>query len=249
MKMLLLFGGTTEGRILAGQAAALGYAVTLCVATEYGREVLPPDSGQITVKTGRLDLAAMTALMQVVHFACVVDATHPYAVVVSQNILAAAKTMQLPYFRLLREQGDCADCCYAESTKRACMLVGEGNIFATTGSKEIAAYILIPDYRQRVYARVLPTPEALALCRSAGLADAHILTGKGPFTVAQNEAVLRDYQIKTMITKDGGVFGGFAEKLQAAKNCGTRVIVVRRPAESDGYSATQILQMLKEMVT
>ena len=85
MRRLLLFGGTTEGRELALAAANLGWQVTLCVATDYGAECVPEADG-IAIHTGRLDEAAMEALMRD-GFTVAVDATHPYAVAVSARRL------------------------------------------------------------------------------------------------------------------------------------------------------------------
>ena len=85
---ILLFGGTTEGRMLADWLADAGARVTLCVATGYG-EALAPSRPGVAVHTGRLDRAGMEELMASRPFACAVDATHPYAVEVSRNLAAA----------------------------------------------------------------------------------------------------------------------------------------------------------------
>lgn len=241
---MLLFGGTTEGRELAVQAAAMGLAVTLCVATDYGAACVPHAQG-IAVHTGRLDEDAMERLMSE-RFACVVDATHPYAVDVSRNIRQAAAAAKLPCLRLLRPESEHPDCRYADTVAEACRLVSPGNVLAATGSKEIQAYTAIRDYQRRVYARVLPVETSLCQCRAAGLADDHILAAKGPFTLEENVETLRRYRIRSMVTKDGGAAGGFPEKLAAARACGVQVILVRRPAD-DGLSMAQILKRLEEL--
>lgn len=241
MKKLLLFGGTTEGRELAHAAATLGWDVTLCVATAYGSQLAPAG---VTVRAGRLDTDAMAALMGQA-FSCCVDATHPYAVAASENIRAAATAAQLPLLRLLRPESTAENCRFAGSVAQACALVPPGNVLAATGSKEIAAYRTIADFESRVYARVLPLEDSLRLCRQAGLPDSHVLAAKGPFSQAENERVLREYDICSMITKDGGQAGGFQEKLAAAKACGVAVIVVRRPEET-GLTYEEILERLQK---
>ena len=83
---VVLFGGTTEGRMLSGALVALGAQVTVCVATEYGCREQGTCSG-VSVRTGRLEEAEME---KVLHGAALcVDATHPYAVRASGNIAAA----------------------------------------------------------------------------------------------------------------------------------------------------------------
>ena len=242
MKTLLLFGGTTEGRELALAAAGLGWQVTLCVATDYGADCVPEADG-VAIHTGRLDEAAMEALMQG-GFTVAVDATHPYAVAVSANVRTAAEKAGLPLLRLLRPESQHPDCLYADSVAEACTLVPEGNVLAATGSKEIAAYRVIPDYQNRVYARVLPLESSLNDCRRAGLDDDHILGAKGPFSLENNISTMERYAIRSMITKDGGAAGGFPEKLEAARRCGVQVILVRRPKDS-GLNFDEILKRLE----
>ena len=242
MKRLLLFGGTTEGRELASMAAKLGWDVTVSVATEYGAACVPEEKG-VTIHTGRLEEGAMEALMAS-GFTVAVDATHPYAVAVSKNIRAAAEQVGLPLLRLLRPESDHPDCLYADSVAEACTLVPEGNVLAATGSKEVAAYKVIPDYQSRVYARVLPLESSIADCHRAGLDDGHILAAKGPFSLEDNIKTMKEHQIRSMITKDGGAAGGFPEKLEAARRCGVQVILVRRPKDS-GFTLEEIVKKLE----
>ena len=97
--MWWLFSGTTEGRSFSRALAALGAAVTVCVATELGAEEQGCADG-ITVRTGRLDAEGMTALLR--GAALCVDATHPYATEATRNIRAAAAAAGVEYHRLLR---------------------------------------------------------------------------------------------------------------------------------------------------
>ena len=124
-------------------------------------------------------------------------------------------------------------------------MVPEGNVLAATGSKEIAAYTAIPGFAERVYARVLPLESSVAQCRAAGLPDSHILAARGPFTLEENLAVLRRYAIRSMVTKDGGAAGGFPEKLEAARQSGVEVLLVRRP-EEHGLSMEALCRQLEE---
>ena len=89
---VVIFSGTTEGRSFSRALAALGIAVTVCVATELGAEEQACADG-ITVRTGRLDAEGMTALLQ--GAALCVDATHPYAAEATRNIRAAAAAVVL----------------------------------------------------------------------------------------------------------------------------------------------------------
>ena len=70
---------------------------------------------------------------------------------------------------------------------------------------------------------------------------------QGPFSRELNEALIRQFQISAMVTKDGGISGGFPEKVQAARNTDIRLLVIRRPEES-GDSLERILEDCEVMM-
>ena len=98
---LLIFGGTTEGRVLAERAASLGAEVAVSVATPLGAEELAGLSG-VRALTGRLEQPAMEALLA--DFDRCVDATHPYAKIVTAAVRAACENTNTPLRRLLRAE-------------------------------------------------------------------------------------------------------------------------------------------------
>ena len=106
---VVIFGGTTEGRQLAGYLIQLNkqqkmqnIQVHVCVASEYGAQVLPEDDA-LKVHVGRLEQADMQEFLQAVQADICVDATHPYAVLVTQNIYQACKVVGVPYVRVRRD--------------------------------------------------------------------------------------------------------------------------------------------------
>ena len=108
MKRILIFSGTTEGRRLTEILANAGVPSAVCVATEYGSEVMDPLSG-IELYQGRMDLNAMENFMRQEDFLAVVDATHPFATEVSRNLKMSASMARIPYLRLKRETGQNAE--------------------------------------------------------------------------------------------------------------------------------------------
>lgn len=242
---ILLFGGTTEGRELAVELARRGWTVVVCVATQTGAEQLPSDDARLDVRTGRLGAEAMAALMDE-GFYQVVDATHPYATAVSANVREAAGRAGIPYLRVLRPRIDYGDCPTAGSVEEACGMVSAdgGNVLAATGNKEIAAYTVIEGYRERVFARVLPDPDSVESCREVGLPDDHIIAAQGPFSVQENREIIDGHAIRFMITKESGALGGFPEKLQAARETGCTLIIVRRPVDEDGVMPEEVPALL-----
>lgn len=229
MKRIVVFGGTTEGRELSRRLADKGAAVTVCVATAYGAEEQGEQTG-VTVLTGRKTREEMTELLSGAGLC--VDATHPYAAEASRNIRAACASAEVPYRRLLRAASVPAGAVVADGAAEAAAYLRDkgGNILLTTGSKELAAFAALGT--ERLYPRVLPSHEGLAACEAAGIPHRNIIAMQGPFTRELNEALIRQYGIQWVVTKDGGAAGGFPEKARAAEAAGAGLIVLRRPEET-----------------
>ena len=111
--------------------------------------------------------------------------------------------------------------------------VTEGPILLTTGSKELAKFTALPEFSQRVYARVLPMPDSLRLCQEAGLQPSHILAMQGPFSKEMNIAMLNALGAKYLVTKSSGKAGGFEEKLDAARATGAVAVIIGEQHESE----------------
>lgn len=79
MKNILLFAGTTEGRLLAEYLIHQPVSLHVCVATEYGEKLLP-SAPSMTVSSHRMDAHEMVDFINGRHFDLVLDATHPYAI-------------------------------------------------------------------------------------------------------------------------------------------------------------------------
>lgn len=243
MKEILIFAGTTEGRKLSECLSKADILHTVCVATEYG-EIVLTENACAHVHRGRMDVEEMSAFISDGQFSAVVDATHPYAQVVTENIRNAMKGMDIPYIRLKRETDDSYD--YDKTRSFECnedcaeaLLQINGNILLTTGSKELSVYCGYESLKDRLYVRVLPGLESLNLCNENGIMGKHILALQGPFTVDMNEAMLRQYDISCLVTKKSGRAGGYIEKLEAAKRLDIPVYVVERANVEENASNTR----------
>lgn len=251
MKRILIFSGTTEGRKLAELLADADVPAVVCVATEYGSQVMPLLAG-IELHQGRLNRQEMQELMEPEAFWAVVDATHPFATEVSANIRQSALAQQLPCLRLQRntdaDSQSPAQPCLTFATNEACaeaLLTTTGNILLTTGSKELAVYCKEESLRERLFVRVLPSEESIALCRKQGLSGKQILAMQGPFSEEMNTALLRQYQISHLVTKESGNTGGFPEKTAAAARLGTSLYIIGNPEKQDGLSFAEVCEKLE----
>ncbi len=246
-KRVLIFAGTTEGRMLVKDLAGHGVRVHACAATEYGASLLP-EGGSVTVSAGRMDEGQMERLMQEFGPDYVVDATHPYADEVSRNAREACSQCRRTYLRLVREGSRTDGCVYAKDIRAAVEYLSgtDGNILAATGSKEIEEYTRLKDYKERLYARVLSVAGVTEKCEQLGIRGRHLICMQGPFSAEMNAALLREYQIAWFVTKESGKAGGFPEKYEAARRAGTKLVVIGRPEEEDGYTLEEMRGILKK---
>ena len=238
-KKVIIYAGTTEGRRLAEYLLRYGVRVHVCVATAYGESLLTKNEN-LTVSHERQDQSQMEAFIESFGPDYVVDATHPYAGEVTENIIHACETCGISkcYVRLVRkttgeEKTGLQDCVYVSNMQEAVRYLRQtrGNILAATGSKELAAYTALPDYRERVYARVLSVKSVVEKCEELGFAGRHLICMQGPFSVEMNLAMLREYQISCLVTKESGSAGGYEEKCEAARIAGVKLVIIGRPVK------------------
>lgn len=244
----LIFAGTSEGRELAAFLAGQRIPAVVCVATEYGEEVLPAMPG-IRVLQGRMDREQMEELMDELRPLAVVDATHPYAEIVTENIEAACDGTGVKYFRLLREETLPEETpgvrVFADCDSAAVWLNGqEGNILLTTGMKELPAFVENIEHRERIFARVLLQEDVFEQIEQYGLSRKQVICMQGPFSKEMNAATLRMVNAAFLVTKESGKPGGFQEKLEAAQETGAVCVVIRRPVQETGHSEEEIRRFL-----
>ena len=170
-RKLLLFAGTTEGRMLAEYLSKKRIACYVSTATEYGKSLLQEEQlSDIIILAGRMNEEEIKTFLTEKKIECVVDATHPFAKIVTENIVNACKETQTGYIRCLRETETSGEDLAGqeqvrvfESVRAAAefLRTTEGNILITTGSKELKEYTKIGNYQERCFARVLSTKAAV----------------------------------------------------------------------------------------
>lgn len=238
---IVIFGGTSEGRELAETAQRSQVPVLVSVVSEYGESLLT-ESKWVGVHQGALDADGMKELLKKENPPFVLDATHPYAKVVTAQVRAVCEELDLLCYRVLREEETLEDGMYrAASTQEASDFLEKqtGNILLTTGSRELHVFAEKETLLPRLFARVLPDSKVLAQCEEMGINGSHLIAMQGPFSVEMNQALLHQTKAVWMVTKESGARGGFQEKWQASKQCGVKFLVINRPENEEGISLAE----------
>lgn len=249
MDKVLIFSGTTEGRELSEWLWKQGVNCEACVATEYGEMVMPQDSG-MKIRQGRLSENEMEELMKKEQYLVVVDATHPFATEVTSHIMQSTKNTSTPYVRLRREEGKHSEekggnIRYFDSALECAKALSEtsGNILLTTGSKELSVFCQDDTIKERLVVRVLPGLESIQICKDMGIGGKQLIAMQGPFSKEMNLAMIHQYQIQCLVTKESGKNSGTDEKLEACSDAGIPVYMIRRPSEEgEGLSLEQTME-------
>lgn len=232
--MILLFGGTSETSQLATALAEKGYPVLVSTATDAELDV---GSHQlIRRRCGRLAQKGMAELIKSEAVELIVDAAHPFAAELHAIIAQVASDCELPLIRYQRRFSESygSTVSYVDSHEEAAeKALGYGKpILLTTGTRNLEPYVnAVSGSGIDLFARVLDHPESVAACDRTGLAEDSRIYGRGPFSYEDNCALIRNHGIGVLVSKDSGSQGGVDQKVQAALDCGCRVVLIRRPEE------------------
>lgn len=241
MGKIVVFGGTSEGRKFAEIFSGCSLEIFLCVVSEYGASLLP-EAKNIHVHIGAMNENEMEKFLREYTPDYCLDATHPYAEEASENILTCCSHLKIPCIRITREQEELEsmDIYYKDSIEEAVEFLQntEGNVFLSTGSKNLEKFALLKNYKERCIARVLPTLEVMKKCKELGFEGKNLIGMQGPFIKEMNVLMLRESNAAWLVTKNSGKAGGFLEKCEAAKEVGAKVLVIGRKAEKSKNQMT-----------
>ena len=121
----------------------------------------------------------------------------------------------------------------------------QGNILFTTGSKDLPKIMKDCKNLDRVFVRVLPSIESMQLCQDAGIKKQNIVAMQGPFSKEMNKAIIQEFQISCLVTKEAGHHGGFDEKYLACEEMGISIVIIGRPIQESGVSLETFFETRK----
>lgn len=222
---ILILGGTTEARLLAEDLAGRpDLAPVLSLAGRTARPLPPAIPHRIGGFGGAAGLAAYLREHRVEK---VIDATHPFAERISANAEAACGSAGIPllcYTRPGWQAGPGDRWTEVAGAPEAAEAIGEAprRVFLTVGRLQLPAFAAAPrhDYLIRSIDPPDPPPD---------LPRHRLLLARGPFTQESETRLMREERIEFLVTKNSGGEATRA-KLDAARELGLQVILIRRPA-------------------
>jgi precorrin-6A/cobalt-precorrin-6A reductase len=234
---VLVLGGTTEARVLAGELVA-GHDVTVSLAGRV-RSPLPLPG---TVRIGGFGgVDGLAAWLRAHHTDLVVDATHPFASTMTAHAATACAATDVPLLRLQRPAwtpapgDDWRAVPDLSAAAKAVTALGE-RVFLSTGRSGLAVFAGVDRW---FLVRSVDPPEPPVPARMQVVLD------RGPFTLDGERDLLRDNAIDVLVTKNSG---GPAPKLTAARELRVPVVMVERPPLPRGVIAAPTVAAARDWV-
>jgi precorrin-6A/cobalt-precorrin-6A reductase len=242
LKKILILGGTTEARQLAGKLAQRAdVEVLLSLA---GRTESPVAQGVPTRSGGFGGAGGLANYLREQGTDLLIDATHPYAANISRNAAEAARLANVPIFALRRPawepiEGD--RWTLVNDAAEAVQALGGAprKVFLALGRQEIAEFAAAPQHSY-VIRSVDPVEPPL------GVPDATYVLARGPFAEADELELLRAHRIDAVVAKNSGG-GATYGKIAAARKLGIEVMLFRRPLLPDVPSAASVTELLAKI--
>ena len=221
--MIWIIGGTSEGQELLNRIKDIDNYI-LSIATEGGKEFINTDK----LFVGRLSKADMEAFAKEYNINIIVDLSHPYAKVVSENAREISKKMNISYLRYVRKKTtESSGAIYLSSYEECYKYLSEinGTVLFTTGSKNIGDFEKYKLDNRFIY-RVLPALDSINICDKYNVAMKDIIAILGPFSKEYNMIMFAEYKADYVIMKDSGEKGGTKEKVQACEALGIKAVII-----------------------
>jgi precorrin-6A/cobalt-precorrin-6A reductase len=225
MRNILILGGTSEARQLAGRLAGRSnFKVTLSLAGRTAQPAAQPVPVRVGGFGGTEGLAAYLTAQGI---DVLVDATHPYAATIARHAADAVAMAKIPILALRRPAWTAAAgdrWTEVEDVERAVRALGAGGrrVFLAIGRKEVGAFAAAPQHDYLIRS-VDPVEPPLDVPHAA------YLVARGPFPEEDERTLLNQHRIEFVVAKNSGGDATYG-KIAAARALGVGVIMLRRPA-------------------
>ena len=243
--MILVFGGTTEGRKAVEVLEEAGNLYYYSTRSD-GQEVELVNGQRLM---GAMDVPEMMAFCKEHDIRLMIDAAHPFAEELHRNLLFVARHIGVPVIRYDRiyppHDPDIVWCKDYQDAMKKLEAEGINRLLALTGVNNIGT--LRPYWeRHECWVRILNRRVSQMLARKAGFPEDHLVyyeeVDSSQFTVHSSQfrfrQLLEQLKPQAILTKESGLSGGFTEKVEAAKAAGVKVFVIERPEYPSVHSSS-----------
>lgn len=237
MNVMVMSGTSDAVKIISYLDAMDNTVITATTTTSYGAK-LASDAGANEVKVGGLGVISMLELIQEKKIDLLLDATHPFASKATETAVKAANSAEIEYFRFERPAipHQAIKKLHVVNDFREASITASEIISKTKNGRimHLAGVSTIPHVLEKISAhsiivRVLPAVYSIKKCIELGIPSENIVAMQGTFSSEFNQALMAEFNVDVVITKESGESGGTLSKLEAASKLEIPVIMVKRP--------------------
>ena len=230
--MILIFGGTTEGKQVIEVLQQLRLPHIYSTKTEI--DVVLDECGKY--RHGAFSSRRLEKFIKENNITMIIHASHPFATELHQTISLASKNCKIPVFRLERQfpKRQIKDTIhYVEGYEEALVLMNERypqkNLLALTGVQSIVK--LTSYWKNNLnYFRILDRQSSIDIALENKFPENRLILGYPSKTVEDEVENIRAYNVDVILTKESGESGSLSLKIEAAKKCNTPIIILKKPS-------------------
>lgn len=229
-KRLWLIGGTSESAVLAQAIAAQKFFCTITVTTPEAVKLYPV-SPYLRVQVGQLTETQIEAFIAQEQIIAIIDASHPYAIAVSQAVIQIAEQLQIPYLRYERAEvlpkNNVIKLDSFEMLLSGNYLAGQ-RVLLTVGCKALSKFQQWQS-QATLFARILPNLDSLKIALESGFNPDRLIAIRPPISAELETALWQQWNISLVVSKASGQAGGEDIKQLVSQQLGIPLILITRP--------------------
>jgi precorrin-6A/cobalt-precorrin-6A reductase len=225
-----IIGGTSESVIVA-QAIAVNNFPCVVTVTTADAVKLYPVLPNLRIRVGQLNEFEIYQFIQQEKIVAIIDASHPYAIAISETVIKVAQSLHLPYLRyervpLLPNKN------IIELENFETLLAGNylthQRVLLTIGYKILPKF-KVWQAQSTLFARILPSVESLQVALESGFSSDRLIALRPPISMYLEKALWQQWNISLVVSKASGQAGGEDVKQKVSQALGIPLIVIARP--------------------
>lgn len=251
MRVIVMAGTHDGSEIIKSLSKKKNIHVLATTVTHYGAQIAK-DAGAHEVLSKPLNKDGLVDLIFNEKIDLLIDATHPFAHDATKNAVLASEQADIAYIRFERPPLELPENSkihkvnsFKEAGKTAATTAKTGKIMHLAGVSTLED-VMENCPLENLFVRVLPVISSIEKCRDLGISSSHIIAMQGTFSKEFNQALMKEYNVSAIITKESGKSGGVPHKIDAALELKIDVILVNRPVVKELSSKT-IINDLKDL--
>jgi precorrin-6A/cobalt-precorrin-6A reductase len=225
-----IIGGTSESVMVAQAIAEKKFSCVVTVITADAVKLYPV-LPNLRIRVGQLKEFQIYEFIKQEKIIAIVDASHPYAIAISETVIKVAQALQIPYLRYERPE-----------------LVSNPNIIVLENFETLLAenyltnqrvlltvgYKILPKFKQWqsqavLFARILPSMESLKVALESGFTSDRLIAIRPPISMELEKSLWQQWNISLVVSKASGQAGGEEIKQRVSQLLGIPLIVIARP--------------------